>query len=284
MDFIQRIKNALQCPKCRRSLRYKEGNFTCLSCGSIFPINTQNPCVRFVGASYSEEKKDISNIRDYFKKWPKFYYFIATVFGPLWRSGLGTEEFLQVHGGKGIVLNIGSGPKVIGSTVINLDLFPYRGVSVVADALNLPFKDNSVEAVVCTEILEHLKDPEVAVSEINRVLTKSGSVYVSVPFLFPFHSSPSDFRRWTHGGLRNLFADFETIEIGVYAGPFSALTVWCSYLFASLFSFGSASLYWFLMNLSMFVFFPIKLFDFIASRLPFAINSSAELYVIARKK
>ncbi len=283
MDF-ERVKSILACPECHSRLKFHDRTLICSRCDRSYPVNLIDRYVRFVSTFGDKAKNDPSNIRDYFKRWPGFYYFILKFFGPLWRSGINADKFLEKHGRDGVILNLGSGPKVINSKVINLDIFPYKGVSVVADAHSLPFKDNSIEAVICAEVLEHVKDPEVVINEINRVLTGSGSVYVSVPFLFPFHASPIDFRRWTHEGLKELLRKFEIIEIGVYAGPFSALTVWLSYIFSSIFSFGSTRLYWLLTNLSLLLFFPVKILDIIAARLPFAINSAAVLYVVARKK
>lgn len=51
----------------------------------------------------------------------------------------------------------------------------------VADACHLPFTDASIDVVVCTEVLEHLPDPLVALCEIRRVLRPGGRTVVSVP-------------------------------------------------------------------------------------------------------
>ena len=40
---------------------------------------------------------------------------------------------------------------------------------VCGDAQNLPFKNQSVECVICSEILEHVNDPLIALREISRV-------------------------------------------------------------------------------------------------------------------
>ncbi len=57
----------------------------------------------------------------------------------------------------------------------------------VADAHELPFPDNSFDAVFCLETLEHVEDPEKAACEMFRVLKKGGYAVVLVPnenFLF----------------------------------------------------------------------------------------------------
>jgi ubiquinone/menaquinone biosynthesis C-methylase UbiE len=50
-----------------------------------------------------------------------------------------------------------------------------------ADAQNLPFKDNSFTYIICSEVLEHLLDPSVAIKEMVRILKTQGAVVLSVP-------------------------------------------------------------------------------------------------------
>ena len=51
----------------------------------------------------------------------------------------------------------------------------------VGDIQSLPFKDNAYDAVICSEVLEHLESLDNAVSEIVRVLKPGGVLAVSVP-------------------------------------------------------------------------------------------------------
>lgn len=232
----------------------------------------------------TSSKDGAENIRDTFKRWPRLYFFIATVFGPLMFCGLSGKGFLKKYGNEGVCLNLGSGPRIIGNEVINVDMNAYPSVSVVADITKLPVEDGSVSRVVCDNVLEHVQDSGKAIREMKRVLSSGGLAYISTPFLYPFHSSPSDYHRWTYQGLLLLTNEFEVVEGGNRAGPFSALTVWLCYLFASLFSFGSSRLYWVLMNASIFLFFPVKILDIIGNLLPSARNMAAVLYIVVRKR
>lgn len=228
------------------------------------------------------ENRDV--LRDFFKRWPKFYYFVAVVLGPLMFCGLSAEKFIKKYRRPGRILNIGSGPKRLGEGIINVDIHPYPGVNVIADASLLPQEDDSVACVISDNVLEHIADPNMAVREMRRVLEPGGIAYISMPFIYPFHNSPGDFQRWTHRGIRELMKEFEIVELGVRAGPFSALTVTLCYLFATIFSFGSEKLYWILLNIFMAVLFPIKLPDVIFNHWPGAINMAAAIYCVARKK
>ena len=224
------------------------------------------------------------DIRSFFKRWPKFYYFIATVFGPMMYSGLSVRKFLLRYPTEGVILNIGSGPWIIGDRVTNVDIHPYDGVSIVIKGNTIPLEDGTVDQILSDTVLEHVLDPLGAVNEMQRLLKSGGLVYATLPFLYPFHSSPSDYQRWTKEGALKLFKDFELVEIGVRAGPFSALTVYLNHLFAMIFSFGSKSLESLLLKLVMFATFPIKLLDIIFNHWPNAEEVASVLYLVARKK
>ena len=52
------------------------------------------------------------------------------------------------------------------------------------DALRLPFPDGAFQRVVCSEVLEHVTDPDAAAAELVRVLAPGGRLAVSVPTPF----------------------------------------------------------------------------------------------------
>jgi methionine biosynthesis protein MetW len=54
---------------------------------------------------------------------------------------------------------------------------------LISDAAELPFADDSFEVAICTEVLEHLFEPQLALAEIRRVLRPDGRLIVTVPNL-----------------------------------------------------------------------------------------------------
>lgn len=114
-----------------------------------------------------------------------------------------------------LILDIGSGNSQYGGVLessnrlYRLD-YPqtnqrYRGSpDVYADACNLPFKTGSLDIVFLFEVLEHLVADDQALREIHRVLKSGGKIYASVPFVYPVHDAPHDYRRYTIHGLRLL--------------------------------------------------------------------------------
>jgi len=61
-----------------------------------------------------------------------------------------------------------------------------------ADAMSLPFRSGAFRAVLLFDVLEHLPQPELAISEAARVLEPSGLLHISVPM---------EGRVWTVQGL-----------------------------------------------------------------------------------
>jgi SAM-dependent methyltransferase len=107
--------------------------------------------------------------------------------------------------------------------LVEIDVAFGPRVSVIGDAHDLPFQDNSFDGVVIQAVLEHVADPTRCVEEIHRVLKKGGLVYAETPFIAQVHLGKYDFTRFTHLGHRRLFRRFEEIASGAVCGPGSAL-------------------------------------------------------------
>jgi len=52
---------------------------------------------------------------------------------------------------------------------------------LIANITKLPFKDGSFDKIICSEVLEHIPEHEVAARELVRVLRKDGAIGISVP-------------------------------------------------------------------------------------------------------
>jgi SAM-dependent methyltransferase len=114
---------------------------------------------------------------------------------------------------------------------LGLDIYPSPNSNFVIEPNGtFPIEKNSIEYVLCTQVLEHVQNPKLSISEIFRILKPGGIAIVNMPFIYPFHGMPDDSRRWTTTELIFAFRDFEIIESGGIGGIGSSLvTLWLNF-------------------------------------------------------
>jgi SAM-dependent methyltransferase len=109
---------------------------------------------------------------------------------------------------------------------IVLDKVADYNPDIVGDIHNLSLKDNSVDAVICMNVLEHVEDPQKAIKEIYRVLKSGGYCYFDTPFVFYYHPEVGyykDFFRFTRDAWEYLTRDFKSTEIQNVRGAISTV-------------------------------------------------------------
>ncbi|WP_395752818.1 class I SAM-dependent methyltransferase [Prosthecobacter sp.] len=112
-----------------------------------------------------------------------------------------------------------------GATLHTLDFCAGPGVDFVGDVSDLPFKEGSYDAVICTQVLEHVKSPPKTVSELVRVLKPGGMLYLTAPQSAPLHNLPWHFFNPTKLGIQMLLEDLgmEVVKIKPQGCHFSQL-------------------------------------------------------------
>ena len=135
------------------------------------------------------------------------------------------EKILDVGCGEGFVLvtlarnKIGKSYEGIDNskTALKLGKKMYPNLNLELGSIyELPYKDNSFDLLICTEVLEHLSEPEKALAELRRVTKKY--LAISVPnepffimanllrgkYLRHFGNHPEHINHWTNPGFKSL--------------------------------------------------------------------------------
>ena len=130
------------------------------------------------------------------------------------------------------VLDAGAGERVHAryferSRYIGVDLavgdssWDYGKLDAIADLTALPFREGAFEACINIVTLEHVREPECALREIERTLAPGGSFLMIVPHEWEVHQSPHDYFRYTRHGVAYLldkagFAQYTIEPVGGY--------------------------------------------------------------------
>lgn len=201
----------------------------CEKCGASFPI--QNGVVDFIDI---EKKEKIFTEESIDIKFQKEQMFNSSTLAKLINLGSNIIScdytpfnqlniFVDGIDNNAIVVELGSGNRRLMDDCINVDIFPFPNVDILADIKKTPFGDDTVDFVIIDTVLEHVPEPHTVVRELYRILKPGGKAFCVVPFIFPYHGYPKNFFNISKDGLLYLFRDFKECKIEMYRGPTSAI-------------------------------------------------------------
>jgi len=290
LDKLEQL-GILRCPECKNSVDVQEEKVKCPHCSGAFPVEDHVPLFSYreiseKGTTTSREKRILHRIKE---RAP----FLASLPRLLRLPNLDKltrgQDRLEFYLGKysddpaAIVLDIGAGAKKY-PNVVSLDLYNYPGIELCARADKVPLADNSVDMIISTSAIEHMMNIDRAFQEMQRILKPDGTIFITAPFIYPYHPEPFDLRRWSVRGILDSLPSCVCLESGGLAGPFSTLHVVLSSFFAWLFSFRSYPIYLALNLILNWVFLPLKIVDSIRGRYQKATPLDSIIYFVGKKQ
>lgn len=137
------------------------------------------------------------------------------IFGKVLDFGCGTQPYKKLFRADeyiGVEIDIPGGHK-------EKDIVYYNGK-------NIPFEDKTFDSMISSEVFEHVVNIEEIMRELNRVLKIGGNALITVPFVYPRHCWPNDYRRYTYEGLKNLLLSngFEILKCESNAGYIESIS------------------------------------------------------------
>lgn len=225
----QIMKGKLVCPRSKKRLFFDERNSCLVTADKSATYPVQNGCVPILLADQEWANRYISSLPETAVEYPSIEKdsILAKLKALLlndYRTASSIAAFRRViedAPDDALCLSIGGGPNRPSPKLVNLNIEPLTRVDVVADAHLLPYADESVDAIFCEAVLEHLYDPNLAVAEMHRVLKPGGEVLAITPFLQAYHGYPHHYQNFTLTGHINLFKSkrFDISESGTCVGP-----------------------------------------------------------------
>lgn len=101
-----------------------------------------------------------------------------------------------------------------------------RSVDIICDITSIPLENESQDCVLCTEVLEHVKEPIAVIKEFSRLLRKGGVLLLTVPFCCPTHMEPFFFSN----GFSKFWYEVHLKEQGFKIEEIVSIGNWFSYV------------------------------------------------------
>ncbi|WP_299101260.1 bifunctional 2-polyprenyl-6-hydroxyphenol methylase/3-demethylubiquinol 3-O-methyltransferase UbiG [uncultured Winogradskyella sp.] len=88
---------------------------------------------------------------------------------------------------------------------LHREKWDYGKLDIISDIASIPRENNSFDAIMCTEVFEHIINPREAVKEFARLLKKDGFLILTAPFCSLTHFAPYHF----YSGFNRFFYETE---------------------------------------------------------------------------
>ena len=88
-------------------------------------------------------------------------------------------------------------------------------IDIYYDGKRIPLEDNSIDAVLCSEVFEHVFNLPHILNELNRVMKPGAHILITCPFVWKEHEEPFDYARYTLFALDELLTkhNFEKVVL-----------------------------------------------------------------------
>lgn len=162
--------------------------------------------------------KDIVQLINANKLAPRFYNTDPFYYANLRFKYCFVQMFKKHLGNKNIekILDYGCGEKPF-KDILSPYCKQYIGVDIVenpkADIIiknndNIPIENGTVDAVLSTQVLEHVENLDQYLNECQRIMKKDGLLFLSTHGTWHYHPDPYDVQRWTSYGLKSLIIKY----------------------------------------------------------------------------
>jgi len=171
------------------------------------------------------------------------YAFVKKIYGDHNSSGAvkaAVGRLVAEMPADGAGLNVGAGAVVLDPRIKNLEIEAGENIDYVGSAEAMPLPDESLDLIICQEVLEHVRNPWQAMKEFRRTLKPGGKLYLQLPFMIGYHPCPHDYWRFTGEGIEELALStgFRILDqresVGTATGHYRVAVEFMAILFSAL--------------------------------------------------
>jgi len=143
-------------------------------------------------------------------------------------------DYLKKQSFQGKWLNLGAGKSELSALplqtadITRADIDPETKPDVVMDATEIfPLPDQHFDGILALNILEHLDYTEHFFRECSRVLKRGGTLFATIPFIYPYHGSDvyGDYIRWTGRKMQiEAQSHFKSVQVEQLGGRYGVIS------------------------------------------------------------
>lgn len=201
------VIDVCRCPHCFHRLIVEPEGWRCADCGQHYGLRSGVPVLlrdpNLAGSAHEDALCE------------------RACYSP-WKERLVLKALTDAH----VALDFGAGRQAFDDPcIIKLDIVFDPSLDLVGDLHELPLESDSIDFAFGGAVMEHVRDPARAISELYRVLRPGGYVYADWSFLAAYHGYPDHYTNVTIHGIQQAFSSFSCLEAGVgpHLGPSWAL-------------------------------------------------------------
>lgn len=278
----QLVERLCVCPQCGGSLEWGD-LIACTRCGAAYPREQGRPKFHDIKFDVTPDAAFQSNEMLNANFTAKLLNAGKRIVNSEHLQRNHVTEALAAAPANGVIVELGSGARRLRDDVINVDLFPFAAVDVLADIARTPLPDESTDLVVLDTVIEHVPEAHRVIDETFRILKPGGKAVCISPFIFPYHGYPKHYCNFSKDGLEHLFRHFSSCEVDTNIGPTCALTNLVSEYVAVASSRGNPLLYVAAKGVALLPLLPLKYLDELWGRSSLGTRMASLLGVMATK-
>lgn len=170
---------------------------------------------------------------------------MPSIFAPNWLSRqpieMALRQFLTHLPPRAKVVDVGCGKKPYASLLTNfehigVDSSSENRADIICASNQIPLASQSVDAIICTQTLQHVEDVIGTLAECQRILKPACGMFLTVPFGIKIVDAERyhDYWRFTKYGLVKLLGTWQIDRISETTGYVGTLAQLCNYFVASI--------------------------------------------------